>query len=306
MVVLCSLIGSFAFGGAAGAQDGGFDDCEVPIARQPLQVTPADGARQVSIDAPVRVEYTPDYFGAAGPGDDPATLIGVYRCPTDGCTVGCRYEEARSGEFVPGRVQVLGDDLFFFPEGGWEPQQAYAGIARGRDADLPFAFCTSTIPDTTPPDLRGLQNVTSTPVSPRCDAPQGGYRIAAFFAPADDGPAPPASIEYLLFQPRGAGIEEPVLRSRIRNFATETHTMAFVLPPHQADLPICVRVAAVDGNGNIDWSDANPEVDCIDPVQGNYFASICSASAVGTRAPAAGLGLVLAALSILVVRRRRR
>lgn len=306
LVVLSSLASILTIGASASAQDGGLGSCEAPVAREPMEVTPADNARQVSLDAPVRVQYTPGYFGPEGPGDDPTRLIQVFRCPELGCGIGCRIDDASSGEFVPGRVQVLGDNLFFFPDADWEPNQAYAGLAKGRDSNLAFSFCTGSTTDNTPPELRGLENVTSTPASPRCDAPEGGYRIAAFFAPADDAGGPPASIEYLLFQTRGAGIEEPVLRSTIRNFATETHTMAFVLPPGQAGEPICVRVAAVDGNGNIDWSDENPEVDCVDPVQGNYFASICSVAAVGAgRAPLTGIGVAAAALLTLVIRRRR-
>lgn len=312
MVVLSSLAGVLAFGGflvegRASAQDAGVGTCTPPTAREPEEVTPADTARQVSLDAPVRVRYTPGYFGPEGPGDDPTTLITMVRCPTDGCGIGCSFEETPTREFfVPGRVQVLGDNLFFFPDANWEPGQAYAGIARGRDSNLTFGFCAGTTTDATPPELGELDRVTSTPATPRCDAPEGGYRIAAFFAPADDRGAPPASIEYLLFQTRGAGIDEPVLRSTIRNFATETHTMAFVLPPGQAGEPICVRVAAVDGNGNIDWSDANSNIDCVDPVQGNFFASLCTVSQAGAgRAPLAGLGLFAAATLALVVRRRR-
>lgn len=291
--------------GAASAQDGGMASCEPPSSFQPQEVTPADSARQVSIDAPVRVRYSPGYFGAGGPGGDPSTLITVFRCPDDGCTFPCRFEDAQLENFVSGRVQVLGDNLFFYPEDQWEPGQAYTGLAKGEDSELPFSFCTGTTTDRTPPNLREIADVTSTAVEPRCDAPEGGYRIAAFFPPADDAGGPPASIEYLLFQTRGAGIEEPVLRSTIRNFATEMHTMAFVLPPSEATEPICVRVAAVDGNGNLDWSNSRADVDCIDPVQGDFFQPLCVASAIGAgRAPAFGFALFGLVALALVIRRR--
>lgn len=286
-------------------EDGGMMSCEPPSSFQPEEVTPADSARQVSIDAPVRVRYSPGYFGPGGPGGDPSSLITVFRCPTDGCVVPCRPEDALLEDFVSGRVQVLGDNLFFYPEDEWEPGQAYTGLAKGEDSELPFSFCTGTTTDRTPPRLGEIEDVTSTAVGPRCDAPEGGYRIAAFFAPADDAGGPPASIEYLLFQTRGAGIEEPVLRSTIRNFATEMHTMAFVLPPGEATEPICVRVAAVDGNGNLNWSDESADVDCIDPVQGDFFQPLCAVSVVGARrAPAFGLALFALVGLALVVRRR--
>jgi hypothetical protein len=299
-------VGLFVDAPSVEAQDAGVVRCDAPIVRRPEEVTPADSARQVSIDAPVRVRYSPGYFGPEGPGGEPTRLITMYRCETDGCGGGCRFG-VDAGTFVPGRVQVLGDDsLFFFPDGEWETEQGYMGIARGVDEDLPFSFCTGTAPDTTPPILQGLDRVTSTPVEPRCDAPQGGYRIAAFFPTAEDFGGPPASIEYLLFQTRGAGIEEPVLRSRIRNFATTTHTMAFVLPPSEASDVICVRVAAVDGRGNLGWSDANPDTDCINPVQGNYFYPLCSIGAGGSPRGAWLTTLPpLVGLAALVVRRRR-
>lgn len=291
----------------ASAQDGGVVRCDPPIVRKPEEVTPADTARGVSIDAPIRVRYTEGYFGPSGPGSDPAALITVRRCPL-GCEELFNCDETM-GDFVPGRVQVLGDNLFFHPDATWEPTTAYAGIARGVDENLPFRFCTGTTTDTTPPELRAIREVTSTPVEPRCDAPSGGYRIATFFPPADDSGAPPASIEYLLFQTRGAGIEEPVLRSTIRNFPTETHTMAFVLPPELAGDVICVRVAAVDGRGNVDWSDSNPDVDCVNPVQGNFFYSLCAVSAPGGSAGTGLAALPLAVMGLgalaLAVRRRR-
>lgn len=60
-----------------------------------------------------------------------------------------------------------------------------------------------------------------------------------------------------------------------------------------------MRVAAVDGRGNIDWSDSNPKVDCIDPVQGNFFAPMCAASAPGAPRPVAGaLTLAVAAVAL--------
>ncbi len=291
----------------AWAQDAGVTRCDMPPSRMPQNVTPADGAHQVSIDAPVSVEYTSGYFDpTTGPGGDPSRMIDIRRCPNDGCGVPCRYGNAPEGTFVPGTAQVLGDTLVYYPNSQWEPNQAYTGIARGVDGDLTFSFCTGTLPDTTPPAMGYLTRVTSTAVPPRCDAPQGGYRIAAFFPPATDGDGPPASISYLLYQTRGAGIEEPVLRSTIRNFATDMQTMAFVLPPDQADEIICVRVIAVDGLGNADPSDEDSGVDCIDPVQGNYFFSLCSVSAPGRgRAPLLGVALVGAVAITLVLRRRR-
>ena len=292
---------------AASAQDGGTVRCDIPPSEGPQEETPADGARQVSIDAPIRVRYSRGYFEpGVGPGGDPGRMIAVRRCPTDGCSTLCRWADEPAGAFVPGRAQVLGDNLIFYADTGWAMNQAYSGMADGVDGPLYFSFCTGTEPDTTPPELGSLERVTSTPIQPRCDAPEGGYRIAAFFAPATDSIGPPASIEYLLFQTRGAGLETPVLRSTIRNFATDMHTMAFVLPPGEASEVICVRVVAVDGNGNADPSDEDASVDCIDPVQGNYFAPLCSVIGYGTRSRSLPDVMLFGVVALVLVWRRSR
>lgn len=286
---------------AASAQDAGVDDCDDPPLQRPEETFPADRAPSVSIDAPLRVRYTAGYFGPGGPGGDPTRLLEVRRCARAACDFFACEEEV--GEFVPGRVQVLGDELAYFPDAGWETAATYTGIARGRDDDLAFSFCTGSSSDDLPPTLGELDELRSDPIEPRCDAPDGGYRVGVFFPPATDS-GPPGSIEYLLFQTRGAGVDAPILRDRVRNYAGEQITMAFVLPPSEADAPICVRVAAVDGVGNLDFSDLSDEEEpCLDPVQGNFFYGLCGAAP--GRGPAGG-GLAIGLVALAWARRRRR
>ena len=138
----------------------------------------------------------------------------------------------------------------------------------------------------------------------------GGFRVGVFFAPATDS-GPPGSIEYLLFQTRGVGVDAPILRNRVRNYPGEQITMAFVLPAEEASAPICVRIAAIDGVGNPTFSDRRDgEEACLDPVQGNYFYPLCHASAPGRAARGTGgTALALGAFGALWlaarVRRRR-
>ena len=73
--------------------------------------------------------------------------------------------------------------------------------------------------------------------------------------------------------------------------------MAFVLSPEEAVSPGCVVVHAVDGVGNVD-DDMEPE--CFEPVQGNFFEPLCSASRVE------GRHWLSWGLLALVLRRRRR
>lgn len=304
MRVLFAALLTLASGLAAAQEpDAGEVVCDAPPVRGPAFVTPSVGARLVTTDAEIRVQYNPGYFEAGG--GDPTTLISVQRCPSLGCDLTSCVED---GVFVPGLVQVLGDTLVFIPDDPWDSEQAYSGIARGIDIDLPFQFCTGTTTDTSAPMIGALEPVTSTAVDVRCDAPEGGFRIGVFFPPADDPGGPPGSIEYLLFQTRGAGLEEPLLRARARNVgATSQVTMAFNLPPSEASSVICVRVAAVDGVGNVAWSESNPGNDCVDPVQGNFFYGLCSVSAASATSISwigiAALGCMALAL-VLLLRRR--
>ena len=299
VLACCSLLGVASFGVTpAAAQDGGALDCDgEPVARQAVEVFSADNANGVSLDAPVRARYSPGYFGPGGPGGDPTTMITLLQCPSSGASCSTLDCVDGEGEFVPGRVQVLGDELIFVPDVDWQSGTAYRGIARGVDATLEFTFCTGTSDDAGPAELGTINSVTSTIVDEeRCDAPRGSYRISVFFPPATEF-GPPGSVEYLLFQTRGTGIDGPVLRDRVRNFATDEIPMAFALPPEQATSPICVTVAAVDGVGNVDYADNEGGEVCVDPVQGNFFEPLCSVSAPGTRAR---WTLVLAAAGFIV------
>ncbi len=293
-------------GPVAAAQDGGPMDCDGPPLQRPEETFPADRAPSVSIDAPLRVRYTAGYFGPLGPGGDPTTLIEVRRCASAGCDF---FSCDETAEFVPGRVQILGDELIFFPEADtWETSSTYTATARGRDGDRTFSFCSGSTSDDLPPVLGAIGEVRSDSIEPRCDAPEGGYRLGVFFAPATDF-GPPGSIEYLLFQTRGVGVDEPIVRDRVRNYAGDQITMAFVLTPDEAASPICVRVAAVDGVGNLDFSDLQGgEEECVDPVRGNFFYGLCSAPGATLPSPLRGPGPPLAflfvALGLFGARRR--
>ncbi len=303
ILVALSLVAAIGAATEARAQDAGVERCDDPPLQRPEETFPADRAMTVSIDAPLRVRYTAGYFEAGGPGGDPTRLLEVRRCARSTCDLFACDETA---EFVPGRVQVLGDELVYFPDGGWETAATYRGIARGRDDDLSFSFCVGSSSDTLPPTLGVIDEIRSDSIEPRCDAPNGGYRVGVFFSPASDS-GPPGSIEYLLFQTRGAGVDAPILRDRLRNYAAEQITMAFVLPPEEAGSPICVRVAAVDGVGNLDFSDVRDgEEACLDPVQGNFFYGLCATGSPGAARRGATLAVPLALLGVILALRRRR
>lgn len=289
---------------AASAQDAGVDPCSLPTLERPTESYPADGAGSVSIDAPLRIRYTPAYFAPGGPGTDPTRLLDVRRCGAGCDRAACSDASAPVG----GRVQVLGDELVFFPDAlRWDTAATYRATALGRDGDLAVSFCTGSSPDDLPPVLGAIDELRSDPAEPRCEAPDGGFRVGVFFRPAIDS-GPPGSIEYLLFQTRGAGVDAPILRDRVRNYPGEQITMAFVLPPDEASTPICVRVVAVDGVGNFALSDRRGDGDeaCLDPVRGNDFFPLCGASTRGGAGGGAVSLVALIALALLGARRRRR
>lgn len=264
------------------------DECDEIVTRGPLAVTPATGASLVTVDAYVRVEFSEGYFGL---GIEPEDAIDLRFC--DGLSV---VECETVGEPVAGTVQVVGDTLFFLPARNFMGGAQYAGIARGIDLDLGIAFRTSTTVDTGPPVMSDVDSPTTARVDASCEAPEGGYRVDVSFPPAQDDGSP-GSIEYLLYFTRGADLEAPELRRRARNFSTELVTMAFVLSPEEAVSPGCVVVHAVDGVGNVD-DDMEPQ--CFEPVQGNFFEPLCSASTIEGRS---WLGW---SLLVLVLLRRRR
>ena len=93
------------------AQDAGVDTCDDLPLQRPQETFPADRAPSVSIDAPLRIRYTPGYFGPTGPGGDPTRLLEVRRCTRSACDFFACDDTA---EFVPGRVQVLDDGFTRF------------------------------------------------------------------------------------------------------------------------------------------------------------------------------------------------
>ena len=258
-------------------------DCPEDLGRGPREITPADGAAAVTLDAVVRVGYTPGFF--AEPGRDPADFLEVY---------------ARdSVEQLVGDFQVVGGDtVFFIPEMLLEAESMYHGLARGIDGDLEFSFRTGRTLDERAPTLGPIARVDATEIEAGCEAPDGGYRVDVHFPPAaDDGP--PGSIEYLLYLSRFAGQGAPSIRARARGYSTRLITMAFVLSQDEAVEPICVEVVAVDGVGRV--SEVG-ETTCLDPLTGSFFAGLCSVSPHGN---STSLAVVAFVACLTLIRRRR-
>lgn len=294
----------------AEAQDQG--PCPGPPDPGVVESNPSVTARGVTIDAPMRVRYRPDGVFVNGPGAtlNPADLIELYACPATVTEaeigfVDCRVE---GGAFVPGRAQFVGDELVFLPDETWIPNNAYTGVARGIDAgagDFRLAFFTTSFRDQSPPMFGNprLQELDSDRIEPRCDAPNGGFRVSTTFTPAEDDGSR-GSIEYFLFQTRGTGIDEPVLRTRLRAFgANDRITMAFILPPDESAQVICLQVVAVDAVGNFDVTDVN-DAACRDPDDGAFFEGLCSVRAPGHRRGPAGVALLFGLVAFTLLRRR--
>ncbi|AKF08222.1 hypothetical protein DB32_005371 [Sandaracinus amylolyticus] len=297
LAVALALVGA---PGAALAQD---DPCvdDTSPARRPVEVTPSVGAFNVTLDAPIAVRYSRGYFGPDGPGDDPATLLRIVRCPADvECSAGC---SAADGEDVAGRVQVIGDQLFFFPDGGFEPSRAYAGRAGGIDESLDFRFCTGVTVDNGPPVLGEFLDAEPSESTAECVLPEGGRLVGLRWEQAtDDGP--PGSIEYMLYLTRAAGVNAPQLRDRVRNYASREITLNLRLDALEASEPVCVRVFAADGVGNV--SEPSDER-CFDPLTDAAFQPLCAVSAPGSaRAMPWALAGFALVLGVIVARRRAR
>ena len=286
------LVGLAFVASPAFAQDAGVS-CDEPPFRGPLEVTPASGAGGVTVDAYVKVLYG---AGTLGPELDPEGLIDLRLCGEVGV-----FECETMGERVPGRAQIVGDRwVFFVPDGELLPSSQYAGIARGAEADLSFTFRTGSTRDARAPLLGNIAAPSTARTDLPCDGGRGFRVDVRFDAATDDGPA--GSIEYLLYLTRGATVEAPELRTRVRSLATSEVTMAFLLSDAEAVAPVCFVVHAVDGLGNVD-SDGEPV--CFEPVQGTYFEA-CSVSAPGATRGAVGPGLLGLGLVGLALGARRR
>lgn len=289
----------------ARAQDEEDCDDDGSIAREPIEVTPASGAMGVTIDAPIAVLYSRGYFGPEGPGDAPETLIRVVRCPSGtSCGLGCMADD---GVDVPGSVQVIGDQLIFLADGGLEPAATYVGRATGVDDVLDFRFCTGAMPDVRRPELGAFIDAEPAETTAACVLPEGGRLIGLRWEQAtDDGP--PGSIEYLLYLTRANGVEAPELRDRLRNYASPEVTLNLRLGPEEAASPVCVRMFAIDGVGNL--SEGSPQ-QCFDPLTTAAFQPLCAVSAPGAarrdvRGMLAGLGSFGILALVLAARRSRR
>lgn len=270
-------------------------ECPDPPPDAPVEVTPAAGAPNVTLDAYVRVRYAPGYFAPGGPGDDPARLLDLGLCP-GGCGSLCTIDEAIP---VAGLIQVHGDDeLVFLPDEPLEPRAQYVALATGVDGELAAPFCTGSRFDSGAPTLGAIERQAPVRVGPSCGLPDGGYRVGVYFEPAiDDGP--PGSIEYLLYLTRGVGVESPRLVARSRNYPAESITMSLLLEPELGTTLVCVQLVAVDGIGNVT---VNEEQHCFDPITRTWFYGGCS---VGQDAGAPILPLSFLALAVLALRRRR-
>ena len=261
------------------------EPCPEPTRPQPVESTPASGAGGVTLDAPVRVLYSPGYFGEAGwaRGDETITLFDAADVP------------------VPGVVRQVGDAaLFFVPDDLLEPSTRYRAVATGVFSDLELSFTTGTALDEEAPVAPMIHEVRSTPVGASCGSPEG-YRVSvAFRSATDDGAL--GSLEYQLFVTRGEGFEAPERVARQRNFATSGGiAMGFVLPKERAGGDVCVALRVEDGVGR---SDVSPVV-CFDPVTSVRFASLCGVSAVGAGGERTPWALALTALGLILFARRR-
>lgn len=291
------IVGAWVYAAPAFAQE----DCEDPPARLPVEILPSRGARDATLDSPIMVRYSEGYFGPTGVGDRPDELIRVERCPETGrldCARTCEGE----GTPVPGTVQVLGDRLYFLPQGGLAAGQRYSGVATGIEGDLPFSFCSGSGVDTRPPRLGAFVGAVPAAASSGCTLPEGGRRVGLRWEAATDPDGSAGSIEYLLFLTRGRGISSPQLRDRLRNFATTEVTLTLLLEPDEAAEPVCVELLAVDALGHV--SEPGDEV-CVDPQTMAVFQPLCSFRGGGAPSPWLLIGAA-STLLLFVVRRARR
>ena len=245
------------------AQD---EQCEnLGLDQGPQELSPAAGARDVALGAPIGVRYSRR--------PDEMDTIEVQRCEDEGC-------EATVP--VAGEVQRIGEQMFFVPSDPWLEGARYTGIVGGRDGDLSIDFTTGSTFDQFAPSFGEIEDVSVRPSNDPCSSDTEGYRVEVQFARAfDDGSQ--SEIEYLLFLTRGDNVEAPRLVARTRNFAASSITMAFFLAREDSGGPICIAAVARDGVGRVD---DDGQIVCLEPATGSFFEPACS---LVERAPVSSL-----------------
>ena len=271
-VAAALVLAVLGWNGRSHAQDG--EECMVSVARGPEEITPAFDSVNVPLNASVRVRYSADYFAVTGANPDDSFRL--LRCGSVEDLGDCLTE----GITVTGRTSLILDSLVFEPTDLLDEGTQYLAVANGIDNDFEAAFRTTELDagsggvDLQAPRLGGITGFSASEVTPSCEAPEGGFRVDVTLDPAQGEPAG-GDVEYLLYLTRGPGVDAPELRARVRGVPNEI-VIAFVLEPEEATGPICVTVQAVDSAGNLGEV---PEPLCEDPIQGNFFEPICSASA---------------------------
>ena len=255
-------IGTCALGSASAARAQPTLGCDRDAPPNgPSATFPASGANSVTLDAPLRVTYSPGFLDDASVTE----LLEVFACLDNTCA-----------ERLPvdGDISAIDNELFFLPAPSWNPFTQYRGTAFGTDRSLQFSFTTGSSVDVSPPAFSGALSINTEPTQAPChkegDAgdPPRGYRVEVSFAPATDDGAP-GDIEYQLFLTRGPNIGGAQLVAQSRNFgATERLSLAFFLDEDTAKQTHCVDLIVIDGVGNV--TDARSH-ECFNATLGRDF-----------------------------------
>ena len=262
----------------------------------PLLSTPGNEARQVTVDAYVKVEYSPDYFVGIA---DPGQFVHLHETISDPGAI----PNYQVGEQVPGSVSVVGDVVYYVPDEPLASLTRYVIVAESFEFEpKEFAFETGIQSDTSPPRLGAVRSPTTERVGPTCGRPSG-YRVDVVVETIfDDGPL--GSVELLVYLARQDGLEAPELILRERALGSGENTLGFVISDEQATQPACIVVHAVDGVGRVDDT---MEPLCFEVIQGAFFSGLCSVAPRGyVGATSSGGGLVFFLLSLVAAWRLRR
>lgn len=259
----------------------------------PLDFTPASRAENVTLDAYIRVRYSPDYFLDV---PDAGTFVRLHEDLDDDDGF------VELGAEIPGVGQLVGDDVYFVPDDLLEPGRQYAVVAESFELEpILIDFTTGGTVDMRPPTIGSVGSPSTESVEETCGR-GAGYRVDLVVRDVrDDGPA--SSVELLVYLARQEGLESPELVLRARGTGTEELPLGFVLTDERANDPACVVVHAVDGVGNVD--DSMDPV-CFEPIQGAFFEGLCAANRIAGEPTSGRTGsVVFIALALLLVARRR-
>lgn len=239
-------------------------DCHDEVLRGPYETFPSANARNVPLNARVRVRY-----GGNSLPQDPIEAAALFRMVNCGpCGSRCTLD---TGTPVTFDTTVEAQEATLVPTSLAAGTQ-YLGEARGLENNLSFVFCTTALgnTDTRAPVIGNVENIQTTLFAESCEHPMGGYRVGFQIDSVSDEDL--SSVELKFYVTRADGLTDRRLVNTTRVDVANNISLGFEVDQSFGNDPACFDIEAIDGVGNRSGINGI----CYDPYQGVQFKPLCS------------------------------